>query len=137
VSSDETATVIVAEFDDKLTDPEIGSLVAKIVDPERDPSVHIALAGAPILRAALARYTRMMAVLFPLAVLVIGLVHYEAFRTIQGMVLPLVTALLSVVWALGIVGLTRQPMDTWSAITPVVILVVAAGHAGYCSHRAS
>lgn len=129
VSRDETATVIVAEFDDSLTDAQIGKNIAAIVDAERDPSVHIALAGAPILRVALAEYTRMMSILFPLAVLVIGLVHYEAFRTVQAMVLPLVTALLSVVWALGILGLTRQPMDTWSAITPVVILVVAAGHA--------
>lgn len=129
VSSDETATVIVAEFDDSLTDAQIGKNIAAIVDVERDASVHIALAGAPILRVALAEYTRMMSILFPLAVLVIGLVHYEAFRTLQAMVLPLVTALLSVVWALGILGLTRQPMDTWSAITPVVILVVAAGHA--------
>ena len=59
----------------------------------------------------------------------IGLVHYEAFRTVQAMVLPLVTALLSVVWALGIMGLLGLPMDTWSAITPVVILAIAAGHA--------
>ena len=68
-------------------------------------------------------------VLFPLAVLIIGLVHYEAFRTVQAMVLPLVTALMSVIWALGAMGALREPMDTWSAMTPVVILAVAAGHA--------
>src|SRR5262249_13108024 len=101
----------------------------QIVAPERDANVTIAVAGAPILRALLARYTQMIAILFPVAVLVIGLVHYEAFRTFQAMLLPLVTALLSVVWSLGIMGMTGAPMDTWSAITPVVILAVAAGHA--------
>lgn len=129
VSEDDTATVIVAEFDDRLTDPEIAARIDEVIAPERDGSVTIALAGAPILRAWLNRYTALIAVLFPLAVVVIGLVHYEAFRTLQAMFLPLVTALLSVVWALGIMGLSRQPMDTWSAITPVVILAVAAGHA--------
>jgi len=129
VSTDGTATVIVAEFDDRLTDVAIAQRINQLVDPERDASVSIALAGAPILRAALARYTAMIGWLFPLAVLVIAVVHYEAFRTLQAMVLPLVTALLSVVWALGIMAYIGAPMDTWSAITPVVILAVAAGHA--------
>ncbi|HUI25635.1 MAG TPA: MMPL family transporter [Candidatus Kryptonia bacterium] len=129
VSSDETATVIVVEFDDRLTDPAIAKRIEEIVAPERDDSVRIALAGAPILRAALARYTALIGILFPIAVIVIGLVHYEAFRTVQAMLLPLLTALLSVIWALGIMGLSGQPMDTWSAVTPVVILAVAAGHA--------
>jgi len=129
VSADGSATVIIADFDDRITDVAIAQRIEQIVAPERDPTVTIPVAGAPILRAWLARYTAMIVVLFPIAVIVIGLVHYEAFRTFQSMVLPLVTALLSVVWALGIMGMTGQPMDTWSAITPVVILAVAAGHA--------
>ncbi|MBI3784412.1 MAG: MMPL family transporter, partial [Deltaproteobacteria bacterium] len=129
VSDDETASVIVVEFDDQLTDTAIASRIDGAVEPERDDSVTIALAGAPILRAWLARYTALIGILLPVAVVVIGLVHYEAFRTLQGMLLPLVTAVLSVVWALGIMGLSGYPIDTWSAITPVVILAVAAGHA--------
>jgi predicted RND superfamily exporter protein len=129
VSADGTATVIVAEFDDRLNDVAIFDRIDEVVAPERDVSVSIALAGAPILRAWLTRYTALIKILFPLAVVVIGLIHYEAFRTMQAMFLPLVTALLSVVWALGIMGILGQPMDTWSAITPVVILAVAAGHA--------
>lgn len=129
VSKDGSATVIVAEFDDRISDNAIAKRINDLIEPERDDTVHIALAGAPILRAWLARYTAMIAILLPLAVLVIGVVHYEAFRTWQGMVLPLVTAVLSVVWALGIMGWSGYPMDTWSAITPVVILAVAAGHA--------
>ena len=129
VSADGTATVIVAEFDDRLNDVAVFDRIDEIVAPERDVSVSIALAGAPILRAWLTRYTALIKILFSLAVLVIGLIHYEAFRTMQAMFLPLVTALLSVVWALGIMGMLGQPMDTWSAITPVVILAVAAGHA--------
>lgn len=129
VSADESAAMIVADFDDHIRDLELAAVIEGAVAPERDGTVSIALAGAPILRAELARYTAMMTFLFPLAVLVIGLVHYEAFRTVQAMLLPLVTALLSVVWALGIMGWLGQPMDTWSAMTPVLILAIAAGHA--------
>ena len=129
VSADQRAAVIVADFDDRMKDVDLAAFVEQSVAPERDDTVTIALAGAPILRKELARYTAMMAFLFPLAVLIIGLVHYEAFRTVQAMLLPLVTALLSVIWALGIMALLGLPMDTWSAMTPVLILAIAAGHA--------
>ncbi|GIW44277.1 MAG: hypothetical protein KatS3mg077_1559 [Candidatus Binatia bacterium] len=129
VSKDGTATVIVAEFDDRFNDKQIFALLEQILAPERDSSVRFALAGAPVLRAWLAKYTALIGILLPLAVVIIGLVHFEAFRTLQGMVLPLVTAVLSVIWSLGLMGLAGYPMDTWSALTPVVILAVAAGHA--------
>jgi hypothetical protein len=129
VAADGSAAVIVVDFNGELTDRAIVDEVEPVVAGERDADVDIVLGGAPTIRAAAGRYTAMMAILFPIAVVVIGLVHYEAFRTLQAMFLPLATALLSVVWSLGIMGWLRQPMDTWSAVTPVVILAVAAGHA--------
>ncbi len=129
VSEDERAAVIVADFDYGIRDEDLVARIEAVVAPERGNGVRIALAGSPILRAALARYTGMIAYLFPLAVMVIGLIHWEAFRTLQAMVLPLVTALMSVIWALGLMAALRLPMDTWSAMTPVLILAVAAGHA--------
>ena len=43
-----------------------------------------------------------------------GYLHYRAFRTLQGMFVPLVTALMGVVWALGFMGIIRAPMDPWA-----------------------
>src|SRR6202008_3817354 len=70
-----------------------------------------------------------MVLYFPLALLVIGLVHYEAFRTLQALFLPLLTALLSVLWAVGLMGLLGVPLDPFNTTTPILILAVAAGHA--------
>jgi uncharacterized protein len=129
VAADGSAAAIVAEFSDRVPFRQIVAQVEPIVAAERDADTEIILGGSPVIGAAGDDYTATMAILFPLAVLVIALVHYEAFRTLQAMFLPLVTALISVAWALGIMGALRQPMDTWSAVTPVVILAVAAGHA--------
>lgn len=129
VSRDGRAAAIVADFDDKLTDVQIHGAVRAIVDKYADENLEIALGGAPLVRAYIADYTRQMGVLFLIAFVVIGLVHYEAFRTWQAVFLPLLTALLSVIWAMGFLGWSREPLDTWSALTPVVILAVAAGHA--------
>ena len=129
VAADGSAALIVVDFNGELTDKAIVDEVESVVAGERDADADVVLGGAPMIRASAARYTAMMAILFPIAVMVIGLVHYEAFRTLQAMFLPLATALLSVIWSLGIMGWLRQPMDTWSAVTPVVILAIAAGHA--------
>jgi len=129
VGADGSAAAIVAEFTDKVPYKQMVAQVERVVAPERDADTDIILGGSPVVGAAGDDYTATMAILFPIAVVVIALIHYEAFRTLQAMFLPLATALISVAWALGIMGALREPMDTWSALTPVVILAVAAGHA--------
>jgi uncharacterized protein len=129
VSRDGGAAAVIADFPPGIEPPAIVQSIEKVVAPERDATTAIVLAGSPVVLAAVDRATAQMAILFPLAVLVIGLVHYEAFRTVQAMVLPLVTALLSVACALGAMGWLGLPVDTWSAVTPVAILAIAAGHA--------
>lgn len=129
VSADGTAAAVIAEAAVDVHYPTLHRLIEEIVAPERNARTDIVLAGGPIVMSYLDRYTNEMAALFPLAVLIIALVHYEAFRTLQAMFVPLLTALLSVVWALGIMGMARAPVDTWSAVAPVAILAVAAGHA--------
>jgi len=129
VSSDGSSAAVVADFPTEVQGPALQEKLEKLVAPERDAQTDIAIAGGPVIVAALDRAAGQMAILFPIALLVIGLVHYEAFRTWQAMILPLVTAILSVICALGFTGWLGLPLDTWSAITPVAILAVAAGHA--------
>ncbi len=129
VSADGGAAAVVADFPTEAQGPDLQERIEALVAPERTADTDVVIAGGPVIVAALDDAAAQMAVLFPIALLVIGLVHYEAFRTWQAMVLPLVTSLLSVVCALGFMGWLGLPLDTWSAITPVAILAVAAGHA--------
>jgi predicted RND superfamily exporter protein/outer membrane lipoprotein-sorting protein len=130
VSTDWRTVAVLAEFRDPPRGfGSIMSQVTPIVDRERDATVNIAVGGLPVYLSNLERLAQRMGFLFPLAVLVIGLIHYEAFRTRQAAVLPLVTALLAVVWGLGVMGAFGVPMDVFNATTPILILAVAAGHA--------
>jgi uncharacterized protein len=108
---------------------EIMDKVQAVVEKESNDSIMIHSSGAPVFFAAVERFAQRMAFLFPIALLLIGLIHFEAFRTVQGLVLPLVTALLAVIWGLGIMGAAKVPMDAFNATTPILILAVAAGHA--------
>ncbi len=130
VSQDGRTAAIYAEF---RKDPAGFSAVMQKVNaavaPVRDDTVSLSVAGQPVFLAAIETYSKRMNLLLPLAIVLIGLIHLEAFRTAQGLVLPLVTAILAMVWALGIMTLAGQHLDPFNNITPILILAVAAGHA--------
>jgi predicted RND superfamily exporter protein len=132
ISKDSRATAIIANFrlSSELTGyPEIEERLETILAEENDGTFTTRFGGPVAVLAALAHVTERTVMLFPLAVLVVALIHYEAFRTLQGMLLPLVTAILAVTWSLGLMGLLRIPLDPFNTTTPILILAVAAGHA--------
>src|SRR6266481_109316 len=70
--------------------------VSNIVLPYRSDKIDIVVSGQPAFLAVAEEMSDRMAWLFPVALLVIALVHFEAFRSIQAMVLPLATGLIAV-----------------------------------------
>lgn len=130
VSSDGRTAAIYVEFP---KDPKgFGHVMDKVeaaVAPARDGSVTIAVSGQPAFLAALETFSKRMAWLLPIAVVLIGLIHLEAFRTVQGLILPLVTAILALIWSLGIMTMAGVHLDPFNNLTPILILAVAAGHA--------
>jgi hydrophobe/amphiphile efflux-3 (HAE3) family protein len=102
--------------------------VESVVNAERDTTVRIYLSGLSMNLAWLEIYSERMAYLFFAALAIIMAVLYLSFRSMQGMVIPMLTALMSVIWGLGMMGLLSIPMDTFNATTPILIMAVAAGH---------
>lgn len=135
VSRDWRTATIMLEL--KQSPEGFGAMLAdvrRIVDQEMagaqgGAEMDIALGGNPVFLHQAEIFADRITWLFPLAVLVIGLLHFEAFRTWQGLILPLVTALLSVVWGVGVMGVMDVPLDIFNSPTPILILAVAAGHA--------
>jgi len=132
IAADGSAAAIIANF--RLTPelpgyPALQDRVAALVAEEQDGTFSVHFGGPVAVTSGVARVTERTVLLFPFALLMVALIHYEAFRTLQGMVLPLVTALLAVVWSLGLMGLLRVPLDPFNTTTPILILAVAAGHA--------
>jgi predicted RND superfamily exporter protein len=102
--------------------------VESVVNAERDDTVRIYQSGISINLAWLEIYSERMAYLFFAALALIMAVLYLSFRSLQGMLIPILTALMSVIWGLGVMGLLSIPMDTFNATTPILIMAVAAGH---------
>jgi len=132
VSDDGRATAVIADFEDFKGKaggpPGVLPKLESIIGPERTDNLEIVSAGAPTVLYWLQQYTQRVAGLFVLALAMIGFLHYRAFRTLQGMFVPLVTALMGVIWALGLMGVIKAPMDPWNIMTPILLLAIGAGH---------
>ncbi len=113
-----------------LSDLELYEVLHRVVAQEEDAEAKIHLGGLPISLAFLEKDAELMnRLIFPIAFIVIMLVHYRAFRTLQGMFIPTLTALLSGLWALGLVGFLDIKIDLWTkGLTPILIVATAAGH---------
>ncbi|KPF67838.1 hypothetical protein IP88_12085 [alpha proteobacterium AAP81b] len=130
VSADQRTAAVYVEF---AKDPKgFGAVMQRVeaaLAPARAPGIRLEVAGQPAFLEALETFSKRMGWLLPIAILLIGLIHLEAFRTIQGLVLPLVTAVLALIWSLGIMTLAGVHLDPFNNVTPILILAVAAGHA--------
>ncbi len=112
-----------------VSDSKIYNSVLEIVNKYKDENTEIYVGGLPVALAFLeADSWRMSRYIYPVALIIIMFILYLAFRSIQGMILPIICALLSVVWAVGLMGVFKIPLDPWNMMTPILILAVAAGH---------
>jgi len=132
VSPDGKSAAIVADFKQDETVANFVVMVAqlrKIVAAERDDTIDIYLGGLPIIGEAADLQFMKMPIFFGAAILVIMLVQFWSFRSFQGMLLPMLTGILSVIWSLGLMGLLRVHLDPLNTTTPILVMAVAAGHA--------
>jgi predicted RND superfamily exporter protein len=132
VSPDGQAAAVIADFKQDERSPNFIALNAalrEIVDRERGGPVDIFLGGMPIIGEAADREFMKMPVFFGSALIIVMLVQYWSFRSFQGMLLPMLTGILSVIWSLGLMGLFGVHLDPLNTTTPILVLAVAAGHA--------
>jgi len=132
VSPDGRTVSVIADFKVDPAHPSFTAMISAlrpIVDAERDDTVDIHLGGLPLHGYWLEFHMKKMPIYFGLALLIIMAIQYASFRSLQGMLLPLATSVLSVVWALGLMGMLGVHMDPINSTTPILIMALAAGHA--------
>ncbi|WP_245522103.1 efflux RND transporter permease subunit [Treponema paraluiscuniculi] len=69
-----------------------------------------------------------LTLLVPLVVLIIIVALFVSFRRLAGIFLPLLTVVISTVWALGAMALCAIPLSILSAILPVILIAVGSAY---------
>jgi hypothetical protein len=131
VARDGSVGIILADFRLGADLPSYQVLLQnlkRVIASAQTPGVEIVLGGLAVNLAWLEIYSSTMLWLCFLALGVVMSVLYLSFRSLQGMVIPTFTALLSAGWGLGLMGLAGVSLDVANVTTPILIMAIAAGH---------
>ncbi len=135
ISRDGTASIIKASFEEDATPEFIYSQVKKIILAEENPEKMI-LAGPPIADYFMTLYMeRDMTTLFPVVFLVILFILVLGFRSVRGVILPLLTVIFCVIWTMGAMALFNVPVSMMAMMIPIIILPIGSAESIHLLRR--
>jgi len=128
VSEDGTATLILFTFledaDKQAVAKEVKTKVENLNLPEK-----LYFGGLPMMMNDITDLiVADMVWLIPIVFLLIALILFISFRSFRGVILPLLTAGLAVVWTLGIMVLAGYEITIISNIIPIILLAVGSAY---------
>jgi predicted RND superfamily exporter protein len=130
VSYDLKSALITVDFIDRLIDyekvlPQIREVIAKA----GNPNVNIKVVGQPILAGLVLEYLPETLKIVFLIVAVIALILLISKGTLRGMLLPLVSGLVSGIWIFGVMKLLGFNLDPLAIVITFIISARAISHA--------
>ncbi len=128
VSEDGTATLVMFTLTDDADIQKVsGAVIEKVSSLELTEKVYYA--GLPMIVYAISDLIASdLARLIPITFLVIALVLFISFRTLRGVVLPLLTAAIAIIWTIGIMVLTGYEMTMVTNNIPILLLAVGSAY---------
>lgn len=135
VTPDQRAAVLVLDFWHGGDGDEVFQRLQRMSDAFAGQPVDFYFAGEPVIRLTDVAQSREVAYRLPLTFLIIAGMLLISFRNLQGMVIPMLTALLTTVWGLGWMGHSGVVIDAWNVATPILLVAIAAGHSAQMLKR--
>jgi len=135
VTPDQKAAVLIVDFWPGVQPYDLATRTLELADGFRDRGVDIYLAGEPMMVLSDRGHSEEIAMRIPLTFAVIAIMLLVSFRNLQGMVIPMLTAALSTIWGLGLMGHSGIVIDTWNAATPILLIAIASGHSAQMLKR--
>jgi predicted RND superfamily exporter protein len=135
VSEDGTATLIVFSLSEDANVEEVAQRVMDITEAMNLPET-LYYAGAPMMVTAISKLIASdLTLLLPIAFLLIAIILAGFFKTIRGVVLPLLTVIIAIVWTLGIMALFGYQMSMISNNIPIILLAVGSAYTIHVLNR--
>ncbi len=135
VSEDGTATLILFSLEENDNLQTLANKIKDKTESLRLPE-KIYFAGSPMLITSISELIAAdLKKLLPIAFFFISLVLYIGFRSVRGIILPLLTAVISIIWVLGIMSLAGSEVTMVSNNIPIVLLAVGTAYAIHVVNR--
>ncbi|MEJ2664618.1 MAG: MMPL family transporter [Spirochaetia bacterium] len=135
VSADATVTLIICRLAEDFNKGDVAKQIRETVGRQH-PAEKVYYSGLPFQVLEISDIiVKDIVFLIPLAGLVILLVLFFSFRTIKGVLLPLTTVGISIVWTLGIMSVFNIPLSIISNIIPVVLIATGSAYSIHVINR--
>jgi len=135
VAEDGTATLIIFTLFD---DADVRTVATSVIEKTENLKLpeNIYFIGSPMLVNYISDLMRDdLTGLLPIAFLLIAFVLFLSFRSLNGVVLPLLTAVIAIVWTLGIMAMAGYRMSMISNNIPIILLAVGSAYAIHVLNR--
>ncbi|RLD22724.1 MAG: hypothetical protein DRI69_00255 [Bacteroidetes bacterium] len=135
VSEDATLTLIYVKISEGVDKIEVANNIVAAVESYNYPE-KIHFAGLPVM---LDQFSKIVVddllLVGPLALLIILLVLFFAFRSAAGVILPIVTVIISVTWTVGIMGYLGVEFSLITNIIPIILLAIGSAYTIHVLNR--
>ena len=131
ISADKKTTVITLVLEDTKEKDQVIDAATGIID-EQSKGLSLYQIGMPLVSKALAAYTQQDFLrLPPITFLIIGCVLFLFFRNLRGVLIPVGSVLIALIWTFGLMGLTRTPLAMLTMIVPIFLIAVGTAYCMY------
>jgi hydrophobe/amphiphile efflux-3 (HAE3) family protein len=135
VSSDGSSTIVMFTLLDGADKRQVAQTVKKKITGLHLPE-KVYFGGLPMMMDDVGNLMRNdMNTLLPVTVIVIMLVLYLSFKSVRGVLLPLVSAAISIVWVMGIMQIAGYRIDLITNELPIVLLAVGSAYTIHVINR--
>ena len=139
-SEDGKNTLILVRTAPNLDKPNRALLLAEIdrilKEVLGDADLTLYTAGEPVVDEEVANLmSRDVRHLLPIVIAVVSIFLAVAFRTAAGVIYPMLTVLLSVVWCVGLMAFADVPVSIVSTVLPVLLVAVGSAYGIHLIHH--
>jgi len=129
LAKDASATLVIYTYANDVDIDSVSAVVMQKINGLNLKSKYY-FAGSPFIR----QYVSMVVshdlkTLIPLAFIIISLLLYFSFHSFRGVLLPILTAGLGIIWAMGVFALMGINLSMVSNNVPIIILAVGTAYA--------
>ncbi len=135
VSADGTATLVVFKFavgnSDLATVKRVKAALQKLHLKEK-----VYFAGGPFVTAMVAQIiSEDLIFLIPITFLVISIILYLSFHSLQGVFLPMLSAGMAIIWTLGCMPLMHMDLSMVTNNVPIILMAVGTAYTIHVLNR--
>jgi len=135
VSEDETSTLIIFNLED---DADVNTVAKNVIDKTK--ALHLPeklyYIGSPMLITYISGLMKKdLTKLLPIAFLLIAIILFLSFRSISGVILPLLSSVITIIWTLGMMSLLGFNMSMISNNIPIILLAIGSAYTIHVINR--